>query len=180
MGTEMTTVWRFAAAAALSVAGSACATTDGEPSDLPPLGASFNCDDPIDAVEDPPGSYMTVADVVALPGTGDMLQRGRVGPDNDAGSRRSFSKMGLLLRPATTFQIHVAPDSQRNALIQWGNVDANEPVGSIAVASCPGDTNDWLVYPGGVWTLEPACVELVVLTTETAETVRLPLGAPCT
>ena len=179
MVTEMTAAWRFAAAAALVFSGAACANTDTEPAHLPPLGDSFNCDDPIDVMKELPASYVTVADVVALPGAGDVLQRGHAGPDDDAGSRRAFSKVGLLLRPATTFQIHVAPDSQRNALIQWGNVDANVPVGSIAVAACPGDTNDWIVYPGGVWTLDPACVELVVLTAKGAETVRLPVGAPC-
>jgi hypothetical protein len=180
MGTLTTTGCRFAAVAALIVAAAACANTDGKPSALPPLGESFNCDHPIEVVAELPDSYVIVADVVALPGDGGMLQRGRVGPDNDAGSRRAFSKMGLLLRPGTTFQIHVAPDSQQNALFRWGNLGGNGPVGSIVVGSCPGDTNDWLVYAGGVWTLEPACAELVVLTAETVETLRLPLGAPCT
>lgn len=179
MGIKMITVCRWVAATLLGISAVACTSTDADTNELPPLGDSFNCDDPIDVLQQPPDGYATVADVVAFPVTGDRPQGGRVGPDNDAGSRRAFSKMGLLVRPATTFQIHVAPRSQRNALIQWGNVDANEPVSSIAVSSCPGDRNDWLVYPGGVWTLEPACVELTILTAKATQTIRLAVGAPC-
>ena len=173
----MTTGWRLVATLALVAAGAACSSGD-ESSDLPPLGDPFNCEDPIEVLNELPDSYSTVADVIALPGTGDILQRGRSGPDNDLESRRAFSKMGLLIRPGTMFQIHVAPDSQRNALIEWGNVN-NAPVSSISVASCPGDANQWLVYPGGVWTLDPTCVELVVLTADASETIRLPIGVPC-
>jgi hypothetical protein len=170
---------RFMAAALWSISAVACAgNSEGQGKNLPPLGDTFNCTDPIDVLQELPDSYATVADVIALPVSGDQ-GRGHTGPDNDVGSRRAFSKVGLLVRPATTFQIHVAPSSQRNALIQWGNVEANEPVSSIAVSSCPGDRNTWLVYPGGVWTLEPACVELTILTTKATETVRLAAGAEC-
>ena len=114
MGIKMITVCRWVAATLLGITAVACTSTDADTNNLPPLGDSFNCDDPIDVLQQPPDAYTTVADVVALPVTGDRPQGGRVGPDNDAGSRRAFSKMGLLVRPATTFQIHVAPSSQEH------------------------------------------------------------------
>jgi len=181
MGPTSASALRLAAATILVAAGSACSGTgDVSSSSLPPLSATFSCEAPIDVVGEPPASYSIIADVVALPGADDVLQRGRIGPDNDAGSRRAFSKMGLPVRPSTTFQIHVAPDRQPNTLIQWVNVGENEPVGSIAVDSCTGDVDEWLVYPGGAWTLGPACVELIVLTAEATDEVRLPLGVACT
>ena len=179
MHNETANARRIVATAVFCATVAACTSFENPLPDLPQLGKPFNCDDPIDAVAKLPDSYVIVADVVALPDASDLLQREPVRPDNDANFSRAFSKMGLLLRPASTFQIHVAPDSQQNALIEWGNVDAEEPVASIAVGSCSGDTDEWLVYPGGVWTLEPACVELVVVTAQTSEIVRLPLAAPC-
>ena len=50
----------------------------------------------------------------------DLLQRGRPGPDNDPGSNRSFAKFGLAVRARQAFQIHVAGESQANALIDSG------------------------------------------------------------
>lgn len=146
---------------------------------LPPLGAPLNCDDPIDVVDSVPDEYSAFSDVVALPTGEDQLQRGRSGPDNDLESRRMFSKMGLLVRPGTTFQIHVGPASQGNALIHWGNAGTDDPVGSIAVETCAGDSDTWIVFPGGVWTLDPACVDLLVITDSDQEQLQLPIAADC-
>ncbi|MEQ1874335.1 MAG: hypothetical protein ABL953_11460 [Ilumatobacteraceae bacterium] len=168
---------RIIAAAAFVVAGTACEGGD-ESSDLTPLGAPFICDEPIDVLQEVPETYVSVADVVALPGDGEVLQRGRTGTDYDPESLYTFSKMGLLIRPGATFQIHVAPDSLGNALIEW-NIEDEHLVGSIAVSSCPGDPSVWLAYPGGVWTLEPACVELIVITADATGTIRLPVGVAC-
>lgn len=170
-------LWHIIAVITLSATGAACGGDD-EPTDLPPLGASFNCHDPIDVLQEIPDTYVTVADVIALPGNGDILQRGRTGTDYDPESLYTFSKMGLLLRPGATFRIDVARNSQPNALIEW-SIEGEKLVDSIAVTSCAGDANDWLVYPGGVWTLEPACVELTVITAEATGTIRLPVGVAC-
>ena len=159
-----------------------CSDSDGQtatPSGLPSLGAPFNCRAPIDVIDVLPDGYEAFADVVALPDGSDVMQGGRSGPDNDLGSRRAFSKMGLLIRPGTSFQIHVGPVSQGNALIHWGNAGNDDPVGSIAVESCSGDPDTWIVFPGGVWTLEPACVELIVLTDVAQEPISLPISTTC-
>jgi len=156
---------------------------------LRPLGFKLPCG-PIDVVDRLPPSYAAVDDVVAFP-TYENLQRGRSGPDNDLGSSRSFSKFGLLVKSGSVFQLHVAGEDQANALIYWGNVAPTDPVSSIRVdgcvascesqPDCPGEENaEWGVYPGGVWTLEPACITLLVLTEQETGEVRLPVGESCT
>jgi hypothetical protein len=77
-----------------------------------------------------------------------------------------------------SFELRV-PESQFNALIDWGNTADGRPAGSLAFSSCPGDSDTWLVYPGGVWLYEPSCTELVVITTKTSAALRLPGGAEC-
>ena len=179
MRNETAGVRRIIAVAVWCLVIAACTPRENPPPDVPLLGRPFNCDEPIDVLTKLPDSYVIVAGVVALPGASDILQRSPVVLEGDPNFPRAFSKMGLLLRPATTFQISVAPDSRQNALIGWGTNDPEEAVGSIAVGSCSGDTHEWLVYPGGVWTLDPACVELLIVTEQASEIVRLPLDAPC-
>ena len=150
---------------------------DDEP-ELPPLGAPFDCAEPIDLLDDLPDGYREFAGVVALP-QGEQLQLGGSGMDFDLGSSRRFAKFGLLIRPQADFQLHVGPQSQFNALIDWGNTVDGRPAGSLAFSSCPGDPATWLAYPGGVWLYEPSCTELVVITKSTTATRRLPVGAGC-
>jgi len=137
-------------------------------------GVPFNCDDAIDVVETLPDNYSAFADAMALPTDVETMQRGRSSTDG-----RRFSKMGLIIRPGTTFQIHVAPTSQGNALIHWGNAGINDPSESIAVESCGGDPETWIAFPGGVWTLEPACVTLLVTTEVEREQLELPISMTC-
>lgn len=149
--------------------------------ELGALGAPFNCDDPIDSVVgSPPAGYQTSVGVVALPDGDEQLQRGRTGMDNDADSRRRFSKMGLglLVRPGSSFELHVGPRSQGNALIHWGNAGTDDPVGSLSI-DCDGDPERWLVYPGGVWTLEPECVQLLIRIADDTDEINLPIDTTC-
>lgn len=37
----------------------------------------------------------------------------------------------------------------------------------------------WLVYAGGVWILEPGCVNLMVVTASGQAELDLPIGANC-
>ena len=168
---------RWAAGPVILLALGAVACSDDEP-ELPPLGAPFDCTDPIDVLDDVPDGYREFGGVVALP-QGDQLQLGGSGMESDVGSSRRFAKFGLLIRPQEDFQLHVGPDSQYNALIDWGNTIADRPAGSLAFSGCPGETDTWLVYPGGVWLYEPSCTDLVVITAKAAETFSLPVGAEC-
>jgi hypothetical protein len=116
------------------------------------------CVDPIDETDDLPEGYRSTLDVVALPET-TTHQRGRFDPD----SGFTFSKMGLLVRTGASFHIEVATRSLDNALIRWDNTGSIDPASPLRLQNCQG-SRTWLVYPGGVWTIEPACVTLLVLT----------------
>ena len=45
----------------------------------------------------------------------------------------------------------------------WDNTGSIDPASPLRLQNCQG-SRTWLVYPGGVWTIEPACVTLLVLT----------------
>ncbi len=141
------------------------------------LGAELDCANSIDTVAELPDDYVELAGVVGLPEL-ELHQLGRRGPDGDPDSSRRFAKMGLLIRPDTTFELHVGAGSQGNALIGWGNVGHPGPVGSLSVDGCPGDVA-WLVYAGGVWILEPGCVNLMVVTASGQAELDLPIWASC-
>ncbi|NOX31634.1 MAG: hypothetical protein GXP35_16550 [Actinobacteria bacterium] len=172
--------------AALGVIG--CADSDaGQPEDLTSSVAPFQCADPIDIMDKPPDGWIRVADAVALPAAR-SLQRGRY--DDELG--RSFSKFGLVMRADRAFSIRVAIESQPNALIGWGT-DSREPATSISVSGCPGRCEvswqpncplgalgEWVVYPGGIWTIEPACIKLEITVGAETVTTQLPIGEECT
>jgi len=174
-------------AAALGVIG--CAGSDaGQPEDLVGSTTPFQCADPIDIMDEPPDGWLRVADVVAFPAIR-SLQRGRY--DDELG--RSFSKFGLVMRADRAFSIRVAVESQPNALIGWGT-DSREPATSIDVSGCPGRcklegqpncplgaVGEWVVYPGGVWTIEPGCIKLEITVGAETDTVtaQLPIGEEC-
>jgi hypothetical protein len=62
-----------------------------------------------------------------------------------------------------SFRIEVATRSLDNAWIRWDNTGSIDPASPLRLQNCQG-SRTWLVYPGGVWTIEPACVTLLVLT----------------
>ncbi len=146
------------------------------------LGVALDCATSIDTVDgdgmDGLPDYEVVSDVVALP-TGRGHGQGRTGTDDDPESARRFSKMGLLVRPGTSFLLHVAGGSQGNASITWGGMQA--PVSSVSVDDCDGPADTWLVFAGGIWVLEPDCVDVLVITDDQVATIRVPIAVPdCT
>lgn len=154
--------------------------SDGVPPSLTTLGLPFDCGDPAGVHSELPEGFSSVLGVVAFQSSSEPLQRGRSGPDNDLDSRRSFSKTGILVRQETAFQIHVAPSSQSNATISWGTPGDSGPVSSLAVDRCSASPADaWIAYPGGIWTLDSACTELLVLANNASATVSIPTGTEC-
>jgi hypothetical protein len=159
---------------AIGVVAAACSSGERTPLSL---GAQLDCASTIDMLTELPIDYRELAAVVALPEI-DSHQLGRSGPDGDPNSARKFAKMGLLIRRGTAFELHVGGRSQGNALIAWGNIENPGPVSSIAVDDCPGRA-EWLVYAGGVWVLEPACVALIVIAGDETVEMELPIGQTC-
>jgi hypothetical protein len=81
-----------------------------------------------------------------------------------------------MIRSNANFQLRVGANSQANALMYWGNTGPSDPVGAFAIPGCPGKEDTWLVYPGGLWTLEAQCVDLVVETKAGADQMQVAIG----
>lgn len=169
---------------ALLLIGSAC-------SNAPATGAEqsfelFDCEGPIDILDQPPDGWSPILDVMAVPDDNDNTP-GRF----DAEVGRWFSKFGLVIRADQAFTINVADASQPNALMGWNRI-SNTPVAAIDIPGCPGvcetdnlncspgETGEWIAYPGGFWTLEPACVSLEITSAEQTASHQLSTGAECT
>ena len=125
----------------------------------------------------PPAGYSVVLGVVALP-TGTALQTVASG---EADPRyRLFAKDGLFLRVESTFDL-VVPAEWRDRLgIGWGS--PGSPASHVRIPACKRtefQTAAWVVYPGGFWVRDPACVTLVVQRGSQKRQVRIGVGAPC-
>jgi len=158
---------------AISISGCSSEGIVGGDGDATPLA----CDSSIDTVESLPDWATESLGAVAF-GNRVVLQRGRTGTDNDPLSLLRFAKTPLFVRPGTesTIRIERSPDTE--ALISWSSATSSDPVASINVA-CPGDPDSWLVFAGGVWTVDPTCLTLEVVNTHTRETVQMPVGQEC-
>lgn len=95
------------------------------------------------------------------------------------------------MRSDRAFSVTVAVKSQPNALIGWGT-DSSTPATSIEVTGCAGlcetdwqpncplgASGEWVVYPGGVWTTEAACISIEIATDAETVTAQLPIGKQC-
>ena len=166
---------------------SSVACSDSSEADEGQSAISLDCANPIDILDAPPPGWTSVLDVIALP-EDQILQRGRF--DDQIG--RWFSKFGLVIRADRTFTVSVAQASQANAVMSW-NSGSGAPVASIDITSCSGvcqtdfqpncplgESGEWVVYPGGVWTIEPDCIALEIAVDGQTATARLPIGVQCT
>lgn len=158
-----------------------CARDESESHGAVELGAPFQCGEPIGQLMALPDDYSSIGDVVALPLEAIVhdFDRAQSGPDNDRSSRRRYIKVGLLVRANTNFEIHVAPSSQSNLLIHWGNVGSSDPVSSLSIRGCESEGAEWLAYPGGLWALDAGCVTLLVVVHGEAFERNVALGETC-
>ncbi|MGF1597930.1 MAG: hypothetical protein ACFCVK_13520 [Acidimicrobiales bacterium] len=169
------------AAAALAVVAKACSEATAPAEEL---AHQFDCANPIDILHEPPDGWPAVLDVIALPDD-PVLERSRF--DDDIG--RSFSKFGLVIRAGVSFTLSIAESSQPNASRGW-NQGSTAPVLAIEIPGCPctcasdvqpncplGESGEWIGYPGGVWTIDPACTEIEIATGSRTTTAKLPIGA---
>jgi hypothetical protein len=145
--------------------------------------AVLHCEDVIASTPNPPSESSVILDGVSLP-TGRALQ---ANPDSDPHATL-FAKDGLLIRRGAAFDL-IVPDSWRGRLtVTWGSLA--KPTGHLRVPGCrptqrmpsssrwdPSD--DWLVYPGGYFVSQAACVSVVVKAGQREQTVQIGVGAAC-
>jgi hypothetical protein len=156
----------------LAVAASGCSSSPQSASSGPSNRIdSLPCQD-IGAKAAPPSDFSIVFDRVALP-TGRALQANRSGESDPA--RRLFAKSGLYIRPGASFDL-VVPDEWRGRLtLGWGGKKGAH----LRVPKCQAVGQLWLVYAGGYWVPEPACVSVVVRAGQAEQMVRIGVGASC-
>lgn len=171
----------FACVIVLALAAGACATGPASNVDdeVDVRRATLDCASAIDVVQVVPDGFAVIDEVAALP-IGAIHGLGRSGPDEGGLGEMRFAKMALLVGSNTEFSIEVSDESSTNALIAWSSATSTLPVSSLAAGPClDRGTDDWLVFAGGVWVLEPACVSLQFATSQGTTEVRLQVGAEC-
>ena len=159
-----------------------CSASSGKPTGsqaTSPLGADATvlaCQDRAgSAARDDPANTV-ILDSVALP-VRDALQANRSGEQD---SRMAlFAKSGLYLRVDRAFDVAVADEWRGRVFIGWGSPAVR--AGEVRVPGCSAGspTERWLVYAGGYWLREPACISLVVKAGHRQETIRVGVGAAC-
>ena len=105
---------------------------------------------------------------MALPGPATVHEIGRLNEDSGLG----FATTGLLVRAGTASMITVNDSDQR---VGWGTTATAQ---RIVIPACPGAA-EWLVYAGGFYVPEPACMTLTVETEDGSNEMRFPIEAPC-
>lgn len=166
-------LWLMATAIAVFAAGGVACSSPGGSDDEPVLTA-FDCAGQIDALEAPPDDWSVVLDVIAFP-TDSPLQRGRF--DDELGRR--FSKFGLVIRSDAALTLRISDESSPNAIMGWG-VGSSEPVAAIEIGGClAAMSKEWVVYAGGIWTVDPGCIGVEVSTADEQTSVALPIGVAC-
>ena len=158
----------------VAVVASPAAGADAGPSLAPDIGL-VACASSIAGLPDPPGDYRVVAQNVAVP-TASVLR-----PDDRGGADpavRLFAKWGLLVRAGVEVDLQVGPGWQDRARLGWGSPAL--PATAVHVPACPGPSSSaWLVFAGGTWVAQPACVPLFVRSQGQEAQVRLGIGVPC-
>lgn len=165
--------WSFSAT--LLMIGSLACASNSEPH-VAGTEKELNCSEPkvFDSV---PKDLQVFSDVIALP-TMRTHELGHSGTDTDPTSPLRFSKVPLLVRRNVSLSVSVADEQQDSVALSWGSSKVEDPVASIQVVGCEGD-GEWLMFPGGFWTLDPACVRLTLVSAGESEEIRIPIGSEC-
>jgi hypothetical protein len=118
-----------------------------------------------------------VLGVVALPVSPVVPALGASLSGDTSGALRLFAKTGLVIRPATAFELIVPAQFANRLSIGWGS--PGTPSHRVVVNSCPNPGGGWLAYAGGYWIDHPACVPVIVRAGNKQQEVRIGVGTPC-
>ncbi|GAB2733184.1 hypothetical protein GCM10027038_34590 [Arthrobacter bambusae] len=140
---------------------------------------TFNCLDPIRSGGSVAAvtSSSPVLNVMALSATtGETIGWGGASYEGF-----DFAKVGIAIRSGMKFDLRVSPEWQDKMRIGWGNSGYTLAT-TVHVPGCSqGQQTEasWLVYPGGFWLKEPACVPLIVETETEQVTLNVAIGKNC-
>jgi hypothetical protein len=139
------------------------------------LTVMLHCQDATGSQAGPAPDQTAVFNEVALPK--DALQANRSGENDPAA--RLFAKSALAVAPGASFKLSVTDDWMGRLTIGWGSPAIRTM--NLYVPGC-GQANSarqWLVFPGGFWVDQPACVPVQVNSGAQQQTVQVGIGTAC-
>jgi hypothetical protein len=98
-------------------------------------------------------------DVVLLPVA--PLGIGREGDIGTPYEGLSFSKIGLAVRANSTVRLEANASGRVDVVMQWVLEDPDHPSNVLIVGPCDAGGAGWLVFAGGFWVSEAACLTVV-------------------
>jgi hypothetical protein len=145
---------------------------------LPPgsAAASLACKDAIASKGEPAADLSVVSNQVALP-TVNALQASVSGHANP--SLRMYAKAALFVASGGSFTLIVPTEWIGRLTIGWGNPPGQTTFLFVAGCKATSTQKRWLVFAGGFWVGEPACVPLLIRTPGQEQTVMIGVGAAC-
>lgn len=136
----------------------------------------LSCNTSIAAEPALPAGYRLVLRGLAVPVVRvlEVHETGAAEPTN-----RLFAKWGLVVRAGVALDLQLKPGWADRARISWGSSAA--PGVAVHVPACqpPSGKGRWLVFAGGTWVKQPACVPLIVRFRGQVVEVPLGVGVPC-
>ena len=155
-----------------------CSGGEGEPAVV-----EVPCSTAIDEVDDIGPSYFAHGSgggFIALPSEGWLpsrtLQLGRLGSAGSEFEDFRFAKFGLVVRRDRVVSLEVV-GSPGEAVLDYVHPDV--PARKLSAGPCRSEHGEWVVFAGGVWVTEPACVELVAASGDERIRVRLAVASAC-
>ena len=138
------------------------------------LTVRLRCDDAISSVTAPGQDEVSIVNEVALPKN--ALQANPSGERSLDPGARLFAKAALFVAPRANLLLNVPEEWMGKASIGWG--PAATRTMALSISGC--DAGDrWLVFAGGFWVAQPACIPLLVHTVTLHETVMIGVGKAC-
>jgi hypothetical protein len=142
----------------------------------PGMAASIACKDAIASKADLPADLSVVFNQVALP-TVNAVQANRSGESDP--SARLFAKAGLFVASGASVALIVPPEWLGRLTIGWDNSGKRRTHLFVSGCKATGSQKRWLVFAGGFWVGEPACVPLLVRSGAQEQKVQIGVGAAC-
>lgn len=111
------------------------------------------------------------------------VRRGAAGSETDG---LTFTKFGLVVHANKEVLLEITDAGGADFALDWGISGEPTVGGSITVGPCVGsdsqskvDDAAWVVFAGGTWLSEPACVTYRVTSKDDSSTHRLGVGTAC-
>jgi hypothetical protein len=149
--------------------------TDRAPLPVFAIAVTLRCQDAIASVASPDADQTVLFNEVALPK--ESLQANRSGESDS--SAKLFAKFGLAVASGATLRLAVPDQWMDRASIGWGSPAVRALAVYVQACPKPSSGNRWLIFAGGFWVPEVACIPVGVNSGSQRETVQVGVGTAC-